>query len=330
MKLTYLYHSGFLLESEQCYVVFDYFLDGYDLSCSTYSKGGLARAIGPMGSDSLVKQDAIEKFESLEVSYPNTTCTGALGSLLVNLDKPCYILSSHFHKDHFLPFILEILDYADKRRAQDSSYPEVKLILSSDIKKYRHKFCAPYMDRLTFIGKGESYLDGLIRVNAYGSTDVGSSFALYLVKDELRIFHAGDFNYWHWQEESTQEEITEAHDFFLRELDAIAKGESYFDLVLFPVDPRMQKNIAAGAQEFFDKIKYQLLVPMHVIEKPDQVVLSLQENELFKSWPLKHSQDGKERISKLELKGHHLLNNAQGMIWLPHNSGDQAKIAVSN
>lgn len=324
MKLTYLYHSGFLLECEKCYVVFDYFLDGYDLSSSFYDKGGLARAIGPLGSDQLVEQDDIEKFESLEISAPNTSNPGTLGSLIVNLDKPCYVLASHFHKDHFLPFIFKILDYAKARRAQESTYPEVKLILSSDILKYRRKVCAPYVNELTFLAKGESYQDDLIKINAYGSTDVGGSFAVHVPEHNFSLFHAGDFNYWHWQEESTPQEITQAHDFFLKELAFIERHESYFDVVLFPVDPRMQKNIAAGAQEFFEKINYQLLVPMHVIEKPQEVLSELKSNELFSSCPISYDQEGKERIYNLSLSKS--ASKEQLQVWLPHNSGDCALI----
>lgn len=322
MKLTYLYHSGFLLEFKHCYVVCDYFLDGYAMSCASFNKGGLVRAIGSLGSDSLVQQDDIEKFESLEVSPPDTSSTGVLGSLIINLDKPCYLLASHFHKDHFLPFILTIFSYAQERRSQDPNYPEVKLILSSDIKRYRRKYCAPYLEHITFIGKGESYQDHLIKINAYGSTDVGSSFALHVLDDKCSVFHAGDLNYWHWQEESTQEEIKQAHDLFLSELKVISSQEQHFDVVLFPIDPRMQTNIAAGAQEFFEHINYNLLVPMHVIEKPNIVWHELKHNDLFKTWQINYSLDGHMRISNINLL------SSKSIIWLPYNSGDSALVSL--
>ena len=121
---------------------------------------------------------------------------------------------------------------------------KVKLILSSDILKYRRKVCAPYVNELTFLAKGESYQDDLIKINAYGSTDVGGSFAVHVPEHNFSLFHAGDFNYWHWQKESTPQEITQAHDFFLKELAFIERHESYFDVVLFPV------NILSYAKEY--------------------------------------------------------------------------------
>ncbi|MEI3154718.1 MAG: hypothetical protein V8S95_06185 [Odoribacter sp.] len=44
-----------------------------------------------------------------------------------------------------------------------------------------------------------------MRIKAFGSTDIGISFLIDI--DNIRIFHAGDLNNWHWEEESTPEEI---------------------------------------------------------------------------------------------------------------------------
>ena len=54
MKLTYIFHSGFALETEQSILVFDYWLD------------------------------------------PSSVIPSVLQS-----PKPLYVLSSHFHEDHF-------------------------------------------------------------------------------------------------------------------------------------------------------------------------------------------------------------------------------------
>ena len=50
-----------------------------------------------------------------------------------------------------------------------------------------------------------------VYVKAYGSTDIGISF---LVKvDGLTIFHAGDLNWWHWKEDSLEEQLVAESSF---------------------------------------------------------------------------------------------------------------------
>lgn len=317
MKLTYLYHSGFLLETEHYYLLLDYFLDGYAPESVHVDKGGLVRAIGPLGSSELIVQDELETLEALEITAPKACYPGVIGSLWPKLNKPCYILCSHYHKDHFLPFVLELFKYAAKRRSQDSSFPQVNLIFSSDIKKYRSKRCAPYKDEICFLQKGQCYEDDFIKVQAHGSTDVGSSFAISLKDEELNVFHAGDFNYWHWQEESTQEEITKSHEFFLSELEPIVKSHPSFDVIMFPCDMRMVSDICAGAAQFCQRINCRLLVPMHVIERPDLVLSALYDNELLQS-AIVHYEPAK-RINELKL-------SSQLQVWLPENSGDSCNI----
>lgn len=68
----------------------------------------------------------------------------------------------------------------------------------------------------TYINKGDVYEDPNIRIEAFGSTDVGISFLIDL--QGIRLFHAGDLNNWHWSEESTPQEIRKAEGDFLAEV----------------------------------------------------------------------------------------------------------------
>ena len=53
-----------------------------------------------------------------------------------------------------------------------------------------------------WLKKGDCYADDVLRVHAFGSTDVGISF---LVEAEgKKIFHAGDLNNWHWMDEAVK------------------------------------------------------------------------------------------------------------------------------
>ena len=111
--------------------------------------------------------------------------------------------------------------------------------------------------------------DGL-KVRAYGSTDLGVSYLVEL--QGLRIFHAGDLNFWHWREESTLQEIEDAESAFRTACGPIerqAREGGAFDLAFFPVDPRQGRLYDAGANYFIMSVKPRLLIPMHFWERTE-------------------------------------------------------------
>ena len=111
--------------------------------------------------------------------------------------------------------------------------------------------------------EGESFSVLGLPVRAFGSTDLGLS---YLVEvDGRRVFHAGDFNLWHWEEESTPQEIAEATEGFERILADLADfAAGTIDLAFFPLDPRMGKHTDRGAVRFLKALRPKVLVPMHL------------------------------------------------------------------
>lgn len=158
-----------------------------------------------------------------------------------------YVLSTHSHHDHFNS---EILSWKEE-------HADIRYIFSKDIldSKNAKDSDAVYLD------KSDLYEDENLFVQAYGSTDLGVSF---LIKAENKtIFHAGDLNNWHWNEESTAEEIKEAEDFYQRELDLLAADVKHIDLAMFPIDPRLGKDYMKGAEQFIDAIQTDILAPMH-------------------------------------------------------------------
>ena len=127
---------------------------------------------------------------------------GIVHDYLLQRPGKLYVLATHFHPDHFNR---EILTWKEQR-------PDIQYIFSKDIlKSHRAK-----AEDAFYIKKGETYEDETIRIDAFGSTDVGSSFLLHL--QDWSIFHAGDLNNWHWSEESTEEEIRKANGDFLAEV----------------------------------------------------------------------------------------------------------------
>ena len=99
-----------------------------------------------------------------------------------------------------------------------------------------------------------------VSVQVYDSTDLGVSFMVTM--DGVRIFHAGDLNFWHWRDESTPQEIADAEDDFHKAVAPLEKAEP-IDLAFFPVDPRQGRLFDAGANYFIMAVKPRLMIPMH-------------------------------------------------------------------
>jgi len=172
------------------------------------------------------------------------------GNFNPNPGKKLYVLASHAHGDHYNK---KIWDYNGKNTLY---------LLSSDIK---HKVAG----NIIFLTKGDAYEDENLTLQACGSTDAGISF-LFEISGET-FFHAGDYNYWHWKDESTPEEIKEAEDFFNSELDYIYKKTQNIDYAFFPLDPRLGEDYWLGADRFIQKIKTSHLIPMHFGENYEKI-----------------------------------------------------------
>ncbi len=176
--------------------------------------------------------------------------SGIVHERILNHPGKLYVLSSHSHPDHFNPAILK---WKEK-------HPDIQYIFSSDIldeKKTK-------LSDAVYLKKSEFYKDNILTIKAFGSTDIGISFAIEV--EGKKIFHAGDLNNWHWNEESSSEYAKEAEDFYLKELDDLYQQEKYFDAVMFPIDKRLGKDYMKGAEQFLDKIKVGLFLPMHFDE----------------------------------------------------------------
>lgn len=134
---------------------------------------------------------------------------GIVHDRLLQRPGKLYVLASHFHPDHFNR---EVLTWKEQR-------PDIIYIFSKDILKHHR---AQKEDAI-YINKGEEYEDDMLRIQAFGSTDVGISFLIHL--QGKSIFHAGDLNNWHWSEESTEQEIRKAEGDFLKR-NKISSGSS--------------------------------------------------------------------------------------------------------
>ena len=203
-KVTYLDHSGFVIERPEVVLVMDYYKD-------------------PTKSLDKILRD--------------------------NPAKPVVFFVSHHHPDHFNTDIFN-LGQSHKRQ----------YVLSNDIySKIVHDDMP-----VAWMSPGDTVenLLGDITVNAFGSTDEGVSF-LVTFKDGENLFHAGDLNYWHWQDESTVAEVKEAYGKFVHEMNRIMDKVKKIDIVFFPVDPRLGTDYANGARLFLENVEVKNFFPMH-------------------------------------------------------------------
>ena len=182
-------------------------------------------------------------------------------------EKPFYVFVSHHHKDHYTKRIFE----------WESLFPKIKFIISRDVARFaRHilnpdstyKATKPSPDNVIILGRGETYMDELIKVEAFGSTDIGNSYYITVKEglneeDTITFFHAGDLNAWTWRDESTDEEIRKALDDYTAVLRDIASCHQSVDYAMFPVDSRIGSDYAEGARLFVNTLDVGHFFPMH-------------------------------------------------------------------
>ena len=99
--------------------------------------------------------------------------------------KKLLVFASHSHPDHFNREILKLADV----------YPDVEYIFPKDIRIAKKE----QRESEHFMRKRDEITVGDTKVKSLRSTDEGVAF---LVRCEDRIiYHAGDLNWWHWEEE---------------------------------------------------------------------------------------------------------------------------------
>lgn len=192
MKITFLAHSGYVVEESDTALVFDYY------------RGTLPE-------------------------FPE--------------GMKLYVFASHVHYDHFRKNIF----------AWEKRYPDIHYILSDDIEAKGPS------GKCTYIGADQEIcLDGL-RIGTLCSTDEGVAFIVRL--GDKVVYHAGDLNWWHWEEES------EAYNENMRRRfhHEIGKLENEkVDVAFLPLDPRQEEQYAWGFDYFMRHVRTEYAFPMHM------------------------------------------------------------------
>ena len=241
MKVTYLEHSGFVIEDGKRAYVFDYWKD-------------------PAGViDTLVAQG-----------------------------YELHVFVSHIHHDHYvksifkyLPYIHSVWYHEDVPALRDACQQAQEIVNSnktddaSNVIVNRIKQGYPNQDQnmteehlteelvqqvfsLHPMKVGDTVEADNLTVTMFGSTDAGGSFLVDT--GTHRIFHAGDLNWWHWSGD-TPENIAEAKALKEKEF-APLLGLSV-DIMMFPVDARLELAREWGALEVLGMMNAKLFIPMH-------------------------------------------------------------------
>lgn len=174
---------------------------------------------------------------------------------LLGKEEDLYVLCTHSHADHYNE---EIFEWGEKKE-------NIKYILSKEVADI-HKL--PKDDRIVLLDILQTYQDDNIRVIAFGSTDVGGSFGLDV--GDKKIFHAGDLNNWHWNEEVSKIEATGYENSYLCELELVAEHTNNINVAMFPIDPRLGKDYMLGAEQLVSRVAVDYLLPMHFAEDYDK------------------------------------------------------------
>ncbi|BEO98006.1 MBL fold metallo-hydrolase [Fusobacterium polymorphum] len=157
-------------------------------------------------------------------------------------DKKVYVFSTHSHSDHFNKEILTWLEMNEN----------IKYILSDDIKIHKDK-------NFYFTKEDDSFELDNLKITTFGSTDLGSSF--YVNTEDKNIFHSGDLHFWHWEDDTAEEEKN-MYDGYIAQLEKIKKLDR-IDIAFVPVDPRLGVNTLEGVELFYKILKPKIIIPMH-------------------------------------------------------------------
>lgn len=245
MRITYLGHSGFLAETKEHYLLFDYytgklpvFLPGKNLTVFVshshqdhYNKEIFALQNG-------AKAEAVQKNRDVQAAEKTPPEKRHI----------TYVLSK------------------DIRRKQAEQFVSGENALLS-VKA--HETCGLY--------------GGRMRVETLRSTDAGVAYLVTVLEDggrTYRFYHAGDLNLWKWEGESkAHNNNMEAN--YRREMERL-KGQ-YFDAAFVPLDPRLERFAFGGLDLFLEAAEAKVVFPMHFWKQPEIIRKYLQARPQVKN-----------------------------------------------
>jgi len=242
MKVWYLYHSGYAVETDECLLVFDYWRDT------------------PVGHERGLENGVFDPAHWLAKAVDKSVD----GSI-----TPVIVISSHKHGDSFNPDIL----------LWQNTIPTIRYVLSQDIPK-RH-FTLLAKEDIQEAGNPEninnnarimrikadqtfSWPELNMLVHSFKSTDAGVAF--WVEVNEKVIFHAGDLNLWFWNGESKSwnNNMKARYQKEIEKIELYAKQTTKTpDIAFLPIDPRLENHWLEGYVQFMEQVNAKHTFPMH-------------------------------------------------------------------
>jgi len=213
MKVWYLYHSGFAVQTDGHFLIFDYWRSR------------------PKG-------------EGLE--------SGVIDPSALR-DKDVVVFVSHSHGDHYNRRVFE----------WRQEIPKLRFIFSDDVRT---------SEDVIRLGPGETLELTDLTVNTLASNDEGVAFIVDV--DGLRIVHAGDLNWWHWEGEPDDDNVGMEKS-YKTEIDRLI-GKTC-DLAFIPVNPRLEEQYAWAIDYFMRTVDVRYAAPMHFGNDPSVVSRLLED-----------------------------------------------------
>ena len=198
MKITYLEHSGFVVEDKEYVLIFDWY------------KGGLP---------------------------------------LFDADKKIFVFASHSHYDHYNDGIFTLKE----------QYTNVNYILSEDIVTEEPNA------EIMYVTANREYQVENLKIQTLHSTDEGVAYVVCV--NEKTIYHAGDLNWWHWEDETELYNENMKKD-YQREIDKLKNLE--IDIAFVPLDPRQENQDFWGIDYFMKHTHTKHVFPMHMWGQYDE------------------------------------------------------------
>ena len=159
--------------------------------------------------------------------------------------KKLLVFASHSHPDHFNREILKL----------EEMYPDVEYIFPKDIgiAKKEQRISEHFMRKRDEITVGDT------KIKSLRSTDEGVAFLVTC--EDRTIYHAGDLNWWHWEEEDDAYNRMMRGD-YQKEIEVLS-GEK-IDLAFVVLDPRQEKQFYWGFDWYMRHTDTKVVFPMHM------------------------------------------------------------------
>lgn len=234
MKITYIHHSAFLVETESAYLLFD------------YTEGTLPE---------LLPDKPLVIFVSHRHGDHYDPVIFAIGRQHGHV---LYVLSYDIWRKRLPEDVLPVTDSVKhgvvrEYRLQNGSFV-VRGTETAEENSGEMKAAGECVTK-----EKESADPGTsMKVTTYRSTDEGVAFLVEI--DGKVLYHAGDLNNWTWEEEPKNWNESMAKK-YTAQVDKMAG--LHVDAAFLPLDPRQGENFYLGMDEFMRKVDVERAFPVH-------------------------------------------------------------------